>query len=114
MQSQPPLDRRRIGRPLRTEPSPDDCVRHELKPHVVDAGYPRRREVAIHRLQQRRNPFRVDLSPDASHQDAPSELSVLIDVVDLEGEHRLLHRRSFRATLDAEDDVLCLVRPWRS
>ena len=93
-------------RPLRTEPPPGDGLRHNLKPHVVDAGCPRHREVAVHRSQQRRNPFHVDLGADASHQDAPSELPVLVDVIDLEGEHRLLHRRSFRATLDAEDDVV--------
>ena len=27
-------------------------------------------------------------------------------MVDLESEHRLLHRRSFRATLDAEDNIV--------
>jgi hypothetical protein len=30
----------------------------------------------------------------------------LVDVVDLEGEFPLLHGRSFRATVDAEDDVV--------
>ena len=38
--------------------------------------------VAVHRSQQRRNPFQVDLGADASHQDAPSGLPVLVDVVD--------------------------------
>ena len=92
-------------RPLRTELPPSHIVRHNLKPHVVDTYCPRRRGVAVHRSQQRRNPFQVDLGAGASHQHAPSGFVVVIDLVDLEGQHRLLHRRLLCATLDAEDDV---------
>jgi hypothetical protein len=90
---------------LRTEPPPGDGVRHNLKPHFMDADCPRRRD-AIHRSQQRRNPFPLNLGADASHQYAPSALAVLVEMVDLESENRLLHRRLFLTTLDAEDDVV--------
>ena len=72
----------------------------------MDAECPGRREVAVHRSQQRRDPFQGNLGARAPHEDAPAELPVRIDVVDLEGEHRLVHRGLLFASFDAQHDVV--------
>ena len=78
----------------------------------MDAECPRRREVALHRSQQRRDPFQVDLGADAADQDAPAELPVLVDVVDLET--RASAGASPPASHHPRRATRCRVRPSRS